>query len=81
MSPQGKECVFYPCYSLSLQVFHLNSFSFNLASFLMEDSKLAPTTRDLPPRILDIFLVLTNTKSKTYPASHEACLIWLQFLV
>lgn len=34
----------------------------------MEDSKLAPTTCDLPPRILDLFLVCINTKLN--PASH-----------
>lgn len=32
--------------------------------------QISITTRDLPPRILDIFLVDTNTKSKTDPAPH-----------
>lgn len=44
------------------------SLLFYVACFLVEDSKLAPTTSDLPPRILDLFLVCTNTKLN--PASH-----------
>lgn len=68
MSAMGKGCVYCAHCSLNVQVFYLR-FS-RLACFLVEDTKLAPTTRDLPPRILDICLVNTNTKSAAYPAPH-----------
>lgn len=46
------------------------SLLFYVACFLVEDSKLAPAASDLPPRILDLFLVCTNTELN--PASHIA---------
>ena len=45
------------------------SLLFDVACFLVEDSKLAPTTSDLPPRILDLFLVCTNTKQPCFSYS------------